>query len=193
MTRSEFLSAYKRVFVDDNELRIGFKMGENLRGKKRIDQVVKRFEEISNAVFGGDEIWVLLIIWDANGENKKKLIDIGFDINLASNYAYGKIDDGVIVKEKFAEDAFEDAKILYIKYDQYSFNYILPLVYSKTGFELAFENTAQITAYFMSFSKHPVLLNLYDDRGMELLSHDKEVIDSVAKKFSKYIISNEIK
>ena len=188
MNKIEFINNYKRLFLLDDELKIRFKMGENRRGKSRITQVLNRFEEISNAVFSDKEVWVLLVIWDPNGKYGTEFVHTGFDTNLANDYYDGTIKDGLIVREKFAEDAFSDAKILYIRYENYSFRNIMPLVYSIAGYELTIENTGGILAYFISFEGEPVLLNLYDDRGMELLSHSKNLIDWATEKLGRYII-----
>lgn len=188
MEKAEFINAYKRNFVINDELKLKFEMGGKMNGEQRVNQVLQRFEEISNYIFKNKEIWIFLIIWDANGDNKKELVNGGFDETLASNYYYGKVEDGLIIKENFYEEAFEEAEILYLKYKHYSFDDIMPLVYSKAGFELGFENTAGIVAYFISFEDQPILLNLYDDRGMELLSHDRETINNISREFSEYVI-----
>src|SRR5690554_236111 len=111
MGKEEFINNYKRNFASNNELKLKFEMGGKMNGEKRVNQVLQRFEEISNYIFKNKEIWVFLIIWDANGENKKELINSGFDKTLASNCYYGKVEDGLIIKENFSEDAFEDAEI----------------------------------------------------------------------------------
>lgn len=187
MEKIEFINAYKRSFVTNTELKVRFEMGKNEKGNKRVRQVLERFKEISEFIFQDEEIWVLLVIWDANGQNKKELLNSGFDETQASEYYHGHIGDGLIRKELFSDDAFDDAEILYLKYQNYSFSKIRPIVYSKAAFELGFKNTAGIVAYFMSFKDKPILLNLYDDRGMEVLSHDNNIISAVERKFSKYI------
>lgn len=187
MEKEDFINAYKKKFINNDELKLKFEMGGDMDGDKRLNQVIQRFKEISNYVFKDNEVWVLLIIWDANGKNKQELINSGFDISLASSYYDGALDDGLIKKQNFYEEAFQDAEILYLKYKHYSFDDIIPLVYSKAGFELGLENTAGIVAYFVSFENQPVLLNLYDDRGMELLSHGRETINKISVEFSEYI------
>ncbi|KAA0991033.1 DUF3885 domain-containing protein [Dyadobacter aurulentus] len=189
MNKQEFIRDYKKLFSQNNEFKIRFEMGGNIRSKKkRVKQVLTRFEEISNVVFMKKEIWVLLIIWDFKMDNNEKLIRLGFDIDLAKNYYFGKVNDGLIEMKYFDQEVLDEAEILYLEYGSYSFRDILPLVHSSAGFDLAMENTAGLSAYYISFSKEPVLLNLYDDRGMELLSHDKKLIDSISRKFSHYLL-----
>lgn len=183
----EFIDSYKRSFGNNSELKLTFEMGGDEDGIKRVNQVVQRFKEISDYIFKDKEVWVLLIIWDANGSNKKELLSSGFNINNATSYFHGDLNDGLINKENFYEDALNEAEILYIKYDLYQFECIFPLVYSKAGFELGIDNTAGIVSYFITFENPPILLNVYDDRGMELLTHDKKVINDVGTKFSKYL------
>lgn len=188
MTKLEFIDAYRDLFAGNSELKVRFKMGEDMRGAKRLNQVLRRFEDISDFVFRDKEIWVFLIVWNANEENAKKLLKEMSGEQGATSYYHGKIDDGLVDKERYDEEAFEDAEIVYLKYDHYSINLILPIVYSKAGYDLGMEDTTGILAYFLCFEDHPILLNLYDDRGMELLSHDKNTINSVCEKFRDYVI-----
>jgi hypothetical protein len=187
MSKSEFINAFKLSFVSDTEFKVTFEMGQNAKGQKRVNQVLERFENISKFVFQNDEIWVLLIIWDAKGENKKDFLNIGFDKSIATECYNGKIKDALIKKEQFYDKAIANAEIFYLKYNTYLFDKVMPLVYSKAAFELGFQNTASIVAYFISFKNQPILLNLYDDRGMEILSNDKEIISNLEKKFYRYI------
>ncbi|WP_445440402.1 DUF3885 domain-containing protein [Dyadobacter frigoris] len=92
---------------------------------------------------------------------------------------------------KQQKEAFDDAEILYIKYENYSLGKIFPLVQMIAGFDLGFKNTINILSYFLSFQNQPLLLNLYDDRGMELLAHDEQLINSVGGKFADYVLRRE--
>lgn len=188
MDNLEFIETYKRVFTKNDERKIRFKMGEKKEGEERVCQVLSRFEEISNYIFNRKEVWVLLIIWDANGENKKELVDAGFNEGKADEYHYGQVSDGLIKEENFSSEALLNSEILYLKYNSYSFERVRPLIYSKAGFELGFERTAGIVAYFISFENCPILLNLYDDRGMEVLVENEKVMDEIHNRFVKYII-----
>lgn len=191
MGKIDFINLYKQFFSKNNELKLRFEMGGKLKSKKRITQVLKRFEEISSYIFDNKEVWILLIIWDSKGNNKKELLNSGFEksLSLADEYYTGKLRDEVIDIHNFNIEAFEDAEILYIKYKIYNFNAIFPIVYSKAGFELGANNTAGIVAYFISFSdEQPILLNLYDDRGMELLTTKQTLVNLIHNKFDEYII-----
>lgn len=188
INKAEFIENYKKHFRNNDELQIVFNMGERRRGKARLNQVQNRFREISSDVFKDGEIWVLLVIWNASEDNKNTLINGGFDIDLASNFYIGQIQDDLIEKDNFCEEAFDDAEILYIRYENYSFDMIFPLVHMLAGFDLGVQDTINILAYFISFRNQPVFLNLYDDRGMELLSHDGQLMDSVGGKFAGYVL-----
>jgi hypothetical protein len=45
---------------------------------------------------------------------------------------------------RLEDEAIANAEILYLKYDKYSFNKVMPLVYSKAAFELGFEKTVVV-------------------------------------------------
>lgn len=86
INKVEFIDNYRKHFRNNDEWQIVFNMGETRRRKARLNQVYKRFKEISNEVFKDGEIWILLVIWDASEDNKNILINGGFDINLASRF-----------------------------------------------------------------------------------------------------------
>lgn len=189
MNKAEFIKNYKAQFTKNKVFQLKFEMGGSIKIKiKRVAQVLNRFEEVSNTIFLNEEIWVLLIIWDAKKSSISKLFSEEFTTNNPKKYYKGEINDGLIETNNFDQGAFDEAEIFYLQYSQYSFDKVIKLVYSSAGFDLAIENTIGITAHYVSFKREPILLNIYDDRGMELLSPDKNIVDSIGEKFSQYLL-----
>jgi hypothetical protein len=86
----------------------------------------------------------------------------------------------------YSKEALNESEILYIKYDSYDYNKLLPFVVAISNFELALEPSASVSAYFMTFDSPTVLLNLPDDRFIELCTDSIEIVNLVTKKFRHY-------
>ena len=190
MKKENFILNYKKYFFHNNQKRLTFDMADNVKAKKRLTQAIERFKIISNFLFSGKEVWILLIIWDAKGENKQELLRSGFlnTLENSTKFYSGSLKDGLIDESNFDSEALEECEILYINFDNYNFDTIYPIVYSKAGFDLALENTAGLIAYFISFDEEPVFLNFYDFRGMEFLTNDQGVIDVVSNKYNDFLL-----
>ncbi|MDP2385338.1 MAG: hypothetical protein Q8M29_03120 [Bacteroidota bacterium] len=188
MEKQDFIKAYKKQFIAKNKFKIVFEMGALLKGKERVGQVTNRFKEIADFIFEQKELWVLLILWDVERGTKNDLAKCGFEENAATHSYKGKIEDGLLANSRFDSQAIKESEIKYLKYEKFSFDKISPIVRAIAGYELGFENSANISAYFLSFEDTAVLLNLYDDRGMELLNDASEFTSEISNKFQRYLM-----
>jgi hypothetical protein len=59
------------------------------------------------------------------------------------------------------------------------------VITSIINYEMAEEPSANITCYFINFEK-PVIINVYDDRGMDIYSPDKRIINELSNKFATW-------
>ena len=184
MEKEELIKKYKKYFSYNDEFRVVFEMGGGLNDELRLRQVHNRFKEISEYIFKNDEIWIILILWDIDRDTKGQLKRVGFKEENATKIFKGENEDNL-----FEREITENDEIYYVNYNKYSFNNIYSLVRAIGGYELGLDCGVNITAYFISFKDNPVLMNLYDDRGMELLSNDLETINKVSENFSDYVLN----
>lgn len=161
----DFKKKFHKSFSDDNQYKIVFNMSDYLKDEEsRVKKVIQRFKSISQEIFHDSDIWVALVIWNQSIETAKDLKACGFKIEDVTSVFKGNINDNI-----FNFEDYEDSEIIYLYYDKFDFAKLKPLVRAIAGFELAVKPSASITAYFLNFQKdRDVLLNLYDDRGMEL-------------------------
>ncbi|WP_416221955.1 DUF3885 domain-containing protein [Sphingobacterium sp. InxBP1] len=77
--------------------------------------------------------------------------------------------------------------MLYVKmkkYDEFIGNYIKKLIIHH---DMAIEPSANITCYYINF-EIPVVINIYDDRGMDVFSANFEFINDLRLNFLKWIL-----
>ena len=192
MDKADFIKAYTTQFDVNAEFQAFFEMGGILDGRKRVRQVVDRFKEIADFVFHDKEVWVLLSIWGVKSGAKEDLEKCGFKMESSTEHWEGKLEDGLIDTSKFAEEALEDKEFLeelgirYLKYEKYSFDAIRPLIQAIAGHELGLKRSANVTAYFLTFEGSHTMLNLYDDRDVELLSDNEVYVEQISREFNRY-------
>ena len=182
MNIEQFLSDYKKYFGGEKGDQLVFEMGEEIdEPKKRVDQVISRFKEITNCVLGDNGFWVILIAWDESRGTLKDLEKCGFHFDKASFFKKEKAVNNIT-----SLDISEDDGLYYLYYNSYERKDILPLISAIAGYELGIVESANISAYLVSFHEVPILLNLYDDRGMELISNDLDWVKSQTENFANY-------
>ena len=80
----------------------------------------------------------------------------------------------------------EDLGIRHLKYEKCSFDAISPLIQAIAGRELGLRRSANVTAYFLTFEGSHTMLNLYDDRDVELLSDNEVYVEQISREFNQY-------
>ena len=169
-------------FGKDNKINLVFEMGESEDNFERVNSTLIKSKEILDFLFNKKNLWVKLIIWNKSFNTRQQLENCHFDWNKAKVVI--ELNDSVILKE-FEK---EDTESYCLFYPQYEFENIKPIIQAIAAFELGIYPAANITAYFISFDRYPFLVNLYDDRGMEVLFCDTQQYDTLKNEFSKYII-----
>ena len=185
----EFLIKFHNSFNIGHTFKIVFAMAGDIKNDNlRVQKVIQRFKDISKEIFRDKDIWIALILWNIERATVKELEVCGFNFENADFKFEGSKYDSVFVGDNF--ENFQDSQILYLYYNRFDFLKLKGLVKAIAGFELGVEPSANITCYFLNFETgNEVLLNLYDDRGMEFLTTNEGLQEKVLKKFKNYILS----
>lgn len=168
----------KNFFQKEN-YKIIFKMGENKDDYKRVSEVMEKFRCISEYIFKNNKVWILLFIWD-----KEDLNILLKDVFIQSASTIHKIynNDSFLSYFPYDTEAISEAKIFLLEYDEFRYKNIENLVKLHAGYELALDNTLNISFYIISMSyQYNTLINLYDDRGLELLTDNNNFIEDIKK------------
>lgn len=182
MNKAVFVKKYRDHFGKKNKYQIVVSMDERFKGKAKVVQVMKRFNQVANIIFSDKEIWVLLIIWDAYRGTMEDLTNCGF--KYPEIYIKGDYDDELLNTQLFDKEALKESEFFYLRYSKYAFEQIAPIVCAIAGYELGLERSANISAYFINFDDTPILLNLYDDRGLELVTDSKENFNKILQELN---------
>jgi hypothetical protein len=152
-----------------NENRLRFELGGEEVDSNRIKQALDRSNQILQYGFHNLDIWLRIILWSDKEE--------GFleKAGLATQSADSAF------KQKNEEET------LYLYYNKFSKSLIEPIITSIVNYEMAEEPSANITCYFVNFEKQ-LVINIYDDRGMDIYSTDKEIVEAISDKFYPWLI-----
>lgn len=77
--------------------------------------------------------------------------------------------------------------MLYLYVKKYSSFIGSPIFTSIINYEMAEEPSADITSYFVDFDRS-IIVNIYDDRGMDVYSPNKAIIKGLLNRFSSWLI-----
>ncbi|MEE1899176.1 hypothetical protein V1389_12555 [Flavobacterium rakeshii] len=178
-----FINNYKKFFSGDNTYKIVFKLNDYLEDNtENFLHVVNKFKEISEYVLANKEVYLLLMKWDKT-QTSQDIKSSGFNEDEADSKF--KLEDYKEMINPFLE---EEDELICLNYNNYDFSAIKKLAEGIAGFELGIESGLNISIYFISFDDYPVLLNMYDDRGMEVLLEDEKAYNEIKLKFSKYLL-----
>lgn len=155
--------------ITKNKLR--FELGGDEIDLKRVSQAKERSSQILQYCFSGLPIWLRIILWDKEGE---------MDLSKAG-LAVETFDDS------FKDENEED--ILYLHLKKYSPFIVNPIVTSIINYEMAVEPSANITSYFIDFDRS-IIVNIYDDRGMDVYSPGKAFIKGLLNRFSSWSVND---
>ncbi|MDR0793595.1 MAG: hypothetical protein LBE82_09835 [Chitinophagaceae bacterium] len=145
--------------------RVRFELGEDFFSNERIDLAIKKSTLILEYYFLTSDIWMRIIIWDK--EQKNSLI------NLLKEYLKDKLN-------YFFEGVYNGEDILYIYCNVYNPPLIISIASLIINFEQGKEPSANITCYFINFV-NAVIANIYDDRGMDVVSFPAGASEGVEK------------
>lgn len=153
--------------ITENRLR--FELGGDETNSTRIKQAKDRSKQILEYCFSGAPVWLRIILWDS--ESEANLNAAGLNLNLCDDNFKNESEDEVLhlFAKKFGENIGE------------------AVATSIINSEMALEPSANITCYFIDFEKS-IIANIYDDRGMDVYSPNKSIIDGLSDKFSIWLV-----
>lgn len=152
--------------------RIRFALGGDLPNTdKKVNQVLDRCNQILQDCFLEKDIWLRIILW--NKREKINLLNAGLKITHAD----------LILEENIEAN---DTLILYKK--KFSSSFLEPILLSNINYEIGKNPFANITCYFINFSI-PLVINIYDDRGMDVVSPNKEFIKNLSSKYKDWLVT----
>ena len=154
-----------------NENRLRFELGSEEDGLLRIKQASDRSNQIVQYCFNELPIWLRIILWDENAE---------IDLDKAG-LAKKDIDNTFKSKNNQGEE------VLYLYFHKCLPILISPIITSIINYDLAEDPSANITCYFINFEK-AIIINIYDDRGMDVYSPNKNIVNEFADKFHDWLI-----
>lgn len=183
--KNEFIELYLEHFQKHNKYSVIFEAISKGDELSKVLDIRDKFEKIANYLFNEKSIWIRLIIWDEGIFNKNDLYKCGYtEENL--NFSKGCPSDKIFQDSFYEDEILKNSEIQYIYYEKYDYKYLLPFVIAISNFELGFEPSASISAFFMTFDGTPILLNFPDDRFIELCTDSDDLINSVKNKFESY-------
>lgn len=188
MNKVDFIEEYKRTFEKSNLYKIVLEMGDSTSLKQeKIAIIQKRFQEIVKITLGKEikNIWVVLYFWNSKEQIFTELSDCGIDFK-SKKTLEGKQSDG-IVNYQF----YNPEHVLYAHYESIELGILTNLISGIARDEIALTPSTEAKAYIISLDAHPVLLNLYDDRGMEILTSSPKVYADILEKCGSYIIKKQ--
>jgi hypothetical protein len=145
--------------------RIRFTFENDIDEQKNDYVIFNQVSNIFNEIFSGKDLWLRITFWDKN-------FDL-FDLAIPPKY------------QKFYTNT-EEEKIVYVYIPEYSISLIAPILQSIIGYELATDLGKNIQCFFYDFNSSAVA-NLYDDRGMDIVTNNSDLIKIINEKF-KHII-----
>ncbi|MFA6084521.1 DUF3885 domain-containing protein [Mucilaginibacter sp.] len=153
-----------------NENRIRFELGGEEVDSKRIAQALDRSNQILQYCLHNLDVWLRIVLW--SDKEEAFLEKAGLVIQSANN----------IFRQKNNEEA------LYLYYDRFSKSIVKPVITSIINYDIGEEPSANITCYFINFEKQ-IVINIYDDRGMDIYSTNKKIIERTSDKFYTWLIA----
>jgi hypothetical protein len=153
--------------IVENKLR--FELGGEGTDSARITQAIKRSNQILQYCFDESPIWLRIILW--SDEEEVNLKNAGLIVHNADKVFRNKGDE----------------EILYLYFKKYLSFQVSPIITSIINYDMAEEPSANITCYFVDLEKL-ILVNIYDDRGMDVYALNQEFIKDLSSKFQSWMI-----
>lgn len=133
------------------ESKIRIELGEDYKSKERISFALNKANDIMDVCFKNQELFLRIILWDKVDDSD--LLNPVLE-PIKSHLKFKKIED--------------ESLILYYYFEKFDFREIESLVKSSICFELGVEPSINMTCFYFNFET-PVLLNIYDDRGLDIV------------------------
>jgi hypothetical protein len=171
--------------------------GETLENgtTERVNQALKRATEIYKLAIGFNEIIILIEeyendIFDQERKNKQYLSEL-ISLDKLSKFkgpfeqTYYEIDNSGIKTKHIFEDKLDcDLFIGKIILDEET---VAKIICGKANLEMGFEPSITQDIYFYSVI-NKIGFRIYDDRGCDVWSNDKEKLRPIYKKLNKWIL-----
>ena len=168
----EFYSKYQQNFDEQNCYQIDIETGENFKDDiEKVNFIQKRMKYILDYIFSNKEIYVILFIWNVDRNTIIDLFECGFHYD-----KFDQIIKNIQIKDIKLEDDPPNTEVQLLYSKAYQYEKIQPIVQAIAGNEILVKPSADISAYFILFEEdRNILVNLYDDRGIEILSPHLEL------------------
>ncbi|PWG78084.1 DUF3885 domain-containing protein [Pararcticibacter amylolyticus] len=154
--------------IDRNRLRI--ELGGEGDDSARVIQAIQRSNRILEYCFSGKDVWIRAILWSEDEEAALEMA--GLSVRSAN---------------KLFRQKKEDEEVLYLFFDRYTDSLGKVLTTSIINYEMALEPSANITCYFINL-KDQLIINIYDDRGMDIFSPNDDLIYAIGRQFSGWLL-----
>lgn len=182
---TDFIQAYQTQFNRKDLHKTVFRLGDRAMNKKaRVNMAFHKTRRIMDLALSGKAIWIVLISWNTPEQTQHELSASGFELSLFQSYS-GTPSDGVV-----DYTLLKPVSTTYLYLDTYNSATISPLYKSILRYDLNIPPCTPAQAYFLSFENHPILLNPYDDRGLELLTPNASYQEALEKPFASYVLSS---
>jgi hypothetical protein len=184
MNIQPFLKKYNTTF-NKNSFKLVFDLGGNESDDlKRAQQANQRVKRVFDSLFKKKDLWLILISWDTKTKMLEELKTCGFEINDSNTLIEGKKEDLIV-----NYDLLNPIGTYYLHYKEINYSSIENISLGIINNELGLEPYTGIRAYFVSFEGLPIFLNLYDDRGLELLVTNEKYYDQISSEFKNILCS----
>jgi hypothetical protein len=152
--------------------RVRLQMGSVSDPKQRRDQVVERCLRVARYVLDNGPFWTRMTVWGEGCHtalSELQRCGLGFSPD-------------VLMK-----DAVDDSCVLVNHWKVFSENAVSASAFVIAGFDLGLDPHIDMKCYFVSFV-HNVILNLYDDRGLDVVALSPSLIKNVEREFSWLVV-----
>jgi hypothetical protein len=152
--------------------RVRLKMGSLSEPAERRAEVVERSLHVLSFLFDGSAMWGRIRLWD--GDTDRALEKLG-------QYECA---ESAVVQLRAGSD---DACILLRHWKEFDAKAVVAILHAIAGYELGLEPRIDLKCYFISLSRG-FIVNLYDDRGMDVVAVSPNVVRHVADEFPDLVI-----
>lgn len=175
---SEFYKRYESSFDNKNCYQTLINIPDTFENNYlKVDYIHRLMENLCDQLFFEKDLYIVLFIWNTDRNTTQELIICGFDEN-KFDFVFKniKIDDIKLVENP----QNIDINLLYKQ--KYDYLTVKSIVQAIAGFEIGVEPSCNVSAYFICFSEEAdILVNLYDDRGIEILTTDKSISTEISE------------
>lgn len=142
--------------------------GEDMDNDNRVRQAIDRSASVLKYCFEGKEVLLRIVLWDRESLKTIENLFAGLKYEIEKN------------------DSFED-DVIYVKMEQYDEVICENIAKLIIHHDMALEPSVNITCYFMNFDI-PAVVNIYDDRGLGIVSPDFCFLDDLSRACLEYTI-----